>query len=282
MSGNTGTGVFKNDGPYSLFINLNKVKELHEIATTPEVILGGNVTITSAIHILQESPVQAYQGVAHHLKKIASTGIRNQGSLAGNLMMKHQHQDFPSDVFLSLETVGAVLEISMSNGSTQDIGLVDFLSFPMQKCIISRIKLPNLNNVSKKKDLRSLWSSSYSPTKAQEWKYVSYKIMPRSSNAHAYVNAGFLALVDSSDNFKMVEKPRLVFGGIAEGFVHATATEQFLLGKSMNDHETFIEALTILAEEIVPTEDPVLASQLYRKQLALCLFYKVILKHSKQ
>ena len=42
---------------------------------------------------------------------IASVGIKNQGTLAGNLMMKHAHQDFPSDVFITLTTIGAMLEI---------------------------------------------------------------------------------------------------------------------------------------------------------------------------
>ncbi len=43
----------------------------------------------------------------------------------------------------------------------------------------------------------------------------------------------------------------------------------------MDDHGIFLEALAILAEELVPEEDPVLASPLYRKQLAMGLFYKV-------
>ena len=38
---------------------------------------------------------------------MASTGVRNTGTLAGNLMLKHEHQYFPSDCFLMLETLGA-------------------------------------------------------------------------------------------------------------------------------------------------------------------------------
>lgn len=33
------------------------------------------------------------------------------GTLAGNLMMKYQFNDFPSDVFLLLESAGATLSI---------------------------------------------------------------------------------------------------------------------------------------------------------------------------
>ena len=274
VSGNTGTGVFKDDGPYDMFINLNKVKELHETTTDPEVVFGGNVTITSAIHTLEASQVQAHLGVAHHLKKIASHGIRNQGSLAGNLMLKHQHKDFPSDVFVSFEGIGAILEVMTSSGEIRELSLLEFLDTTMDKSIIVKIKLPSLTSVNKRRNLQSLWSSSKT-AKAMDWKFISFKIMPRSSNAHAYVNAAFLALVDSSDNFKIIEKPRLVFGGISGEFVHAKATEEFLIGRAMNSHDTFLEALAILAEEIVPNENPVLTSTLYRKQVALCLFYKV-------
>ena len=73
--------------------------------------------------------------------------------------------------------------------------------------------------------------------------------MPRSSNAHAYVNAGFLALVDVENGFTITQKPTIVFGGIREDFVHANGVEEFLIGRSMSchDHEMFEEvgSLTI-------------------------------------
>ena len=100
--------------------------------------------------------------------------------------------------------------------------------------------------------------------------------MPRSSNAHAYVNAGFKAEVDVDSNFKIVGKPTIVFGGINPQFTHATQTEDFLMDRNMNDHAMFMQAVQILESELNPSDDdPVLASPQYRKQLALCLFYKV-------
>ena len=75
----------------------------------------------------------------------------------------------------------------------------------------------------------------------------SLQIMPRSSNAHAYVNAGFLALVDVENGFTITQKPTIVFGGIREDFVHANGVEEFLIGRSMSDHEMFeeVRSLTI-------------------------------------
>ena len=37
--------------------------------------------------------------------------IEQLGSVAGNLMIKHAHREFPSDVFIALETVGAQITI---------------------------------------------------------------------------------------------------------------------------------------------------------------------------
>ena len=70
---------------------------------------------------------------------------------------------------------------------------------------------------------------------------IFVQIMPRSSNAHAYVNAGFLALVDVENAFTITQKPTVVFGGIREDFIHANGTEEFLIGRSMSDHAMFEE-----------------------------------------
>ena len=40
--------------------------------------------------------------------------MRNTGTLAGNLMIKHAHQYFPSDCFLMLETLGANVVVGKS------------------------------------------------------------------------------------------------------------------------------------------------------------------------
>ena len=272
--------MFKNDGPYTVFIDVNKISELHETSLGAEVLLGANVKITDAINLLAGIDNEVCQGIAHHLRKIAGNGIRNQGSLAGNLMMKNSHNDFPSDVFLALETAGAMIEIVNSGGQVFTISVEEFSTYEMGAKILVRIRIPKGTKWGEKKNLIQLWSRAEPGMgkAGQEWKFRSYKIMPRSSNAHAYVNAGFLALVDTADNFKIISKPRIVFGGINPGFVHAKATEEFLIGRNMNDHDMFMKALSILAEELVPDDEPVLASTLYRKQLAMGLFYKVSLK----
>lgn len=45
------------------------------------------------------------------------------------------------------------------------------------------------------------------------------QITPRAQNAKAYVNAGFRFKVDSTNKFKVLEKPSIVYGGINKCFV---------------------------------------------------------------
>ncbi len=54
----------------------------------------------------------------------------------------------------------------------------------------------------------------------------------RSENAHAYVNAACYVQVD--DQLVVQGTPSLVFGGIADTFVHAVKTEAFITGKKLN------------------------------------------------
>ena len=134
VGGNTGTGVFKHDEEsYDAFVDINHVAELKQQSQEP-MVLGANVSITDAIHFFGAAGEQVdesddlltlfllsgegepiFSEISHHLSLIASVGIKNQGTLAGNLMMKHAHQYFPSDVFLTLTTIGAMLEIVKVN-----------------------------------------------------------------------------------------------------------------------------------------------------------------------
>ena len=42
---------------------------------------------------------------------MAHPSVRNIGTIGGNLMLKHAYPDFPSDLFLLIETIGAKLII---------------------------------------------------------------------------------------------------------------------------------------------------------------------------
>lgn len=66
------------------------------------------------------------------------------GTIAGNLMIKHQYNEFPSDLFLILETVAAQVVVARGPRSI-DVDLFtleEFLKISMDKRVILRIVLP--------------------------------------------------------------------------------------------------------------------------------------------
>lgn len=78
--------------------------------------IGANVTLTELMRILsnaaRENSHFAYcTELVKHIDLIANVPVRNTGTIAGNLMVKNQHKEFPSDLYLILETVGARVTI---------------------------------------------------------------------------------------------------------------------------------------------------------------------------
>ena len=108
--------------------------------------------------------------------QVASTGVRNTGTLAGNLMLKHEHQYFPSDCFLMLETLGAnvVVASATEHGKEYKYSPEEWLKVSMDRKVVKKFTLPALSKTHV---------------------YRTFKITPRLVHAHAYVNAGFLVRV---------------------------------------------------------------------------------------
>ncbi|XP_075216126.1 xanthine dehydrogenase-like [Lycorma delicatula] len=269
ISGNTAHGVYRTPEGIDSFIDISNVTELHfKNVNEDSVVLGANVTLTDAMNFFnkvaesQSNKFGYLKELANHIDLIANVPVRNVGTLAGNLSIKHSHQDFPSDVFIMLEGAGANLVIEDVTGIQDTVPLMEYLAKDMNKKVVTQIILPALN------------SSSY--------RFKSYKIMPRAQNAHAYVNAAFLVRVDPNDKYKVLDTPTIVFGSITPNFVHAERTETFLQGKRLLDEKVVQGALSTLSSELNPIYVPPDASAEYRKGLAISLFYKFILSLSPE
>lgn len=98
--------------------------------------------------------------------------------------------------------------------------------------------------------------------------------MPRAQNAHGQVNAAFLFKFDHHVK-EMVLSARIVIGGLSPKFVHASITEEFLIGKQLFSNEVLQKALEVLDKEIVAEEVAGEMKAEFRKKVALGLFYKV-------
>jgi len=263
VAGNTATGVYANDGPYTNYIDVKKVPELQAVTKSFTLTMGSNVSLSQVIDTLDsmadEDPSNYAYGkqVVIHLKKVAHTSVRNIGSLAGNLMMKHIHREFPSDVFLNLEALGAMLVVMGTDGTVKEYLPSEWLDTSMDRKILYQVKFPRLNS--------------------SEYTYSSYKITPRRVNAHAYTNVA--TKIKTDNNFVVTEWPSIVCGGISNSTIHASKTEALLVSKSLKDPATLHEAMRSLAEEIFPDADEDWhADTSYRKHLVQACVYKSILQ----
>nr|XP_031846555.1 xanthine dehydrogenase 1-like isoform X1 [Nomia melanderi]XP_031846556.1 xanthine dehydrogenase 1-like isoform X1 [Nomia melanderi]XP_031846557.1 xanthine dehydrogenase 1-like isoform X1 [Nomia melanderi]XP_031846559.1 xanthine dehydrogenase 1-like isoform X1 [Nomia melanderi]XP_031846560.1 xanthine dehydrogenase 1-like isoform X1 [Nomia melanderi] len=255
--GNTAHGVYRLKVP-DMYIDINDIPDLRHISKTDDSLtIGGNLSLTAVMETFnqysKEPNFEYLKHLADHIDLIASVPVRNVGTLAGNLMIKHQYHEFPSDLFLMLETAGAQLHIVEAGGKKTIMNYLDFLEMDMKHKIIYSTVLPALGS---------------------EYKYRSFKIMPRAQNAHAHVNAGFLLKLDGTG--KVLEKPNIIFGGIHKDFLHATETENFLIGKSVFNRDVVKQAIKKLDSELNPEHVLPDYSPQFRKTLAEGLFYKFI------
>lgn len=116
VAGNTGHGVYRRNSNLEVFIDVSGIEELHRSSIDEEIQIGGNVSLTETMAILTEAAKKNLKfnyclQLVKHIDLIANVPVRNVGTLAGNLSLKHKYNEFPSDVFLILEASGAKLTI---------------------------------------------------------------------------------------------------------------------------------------------------------------------------
>jgi len=169
-----------------IYIDINDIPDLHKISKSDfGLVLGGNITLTTVLETFQkysnDTGFKYLNHLAQHVEIIANVSVRNIGTIAGNLMMKHQHNEFSSDLCLILQSVGAHVVIQESPSKSQSFYLYEFLNIRMNHKIINNIILYPLRDNS----------------------YICkfYKIMPRAQNARSHIDAGFLFTFD--DNGKV-------------------------------------------------------------------------------
>uniref|UniRef100_T1GSG5 FAD-binding PCMH-type domain-containing protein n=1 Tax=Megaselia scalaris TaxID=36166 RepID=T1GSG5_MEGSC len=254
VGGNTAHGAYRRPENIQTFININNIRELQQYHIGNSLTLGGNITLTNAIKIFRSvqniAGFEYFEKVADHFELIANVPVRNMGTLAGNVMLKRQHLDFPSDVFLLFETIGAKINVLFDKAVQNSYSLKDFLYIHADKFVIKNFSLPKLQNL----------------------KFNSYKITVRSQNAHAHVNGAFLFDIDST----VINSATICFGGINPHFVHAKETESFLKQKDISYEHilqlTFLKLLSELdADWFLPDANPT-----YRRYVACGIFYKYI------
>ena len=258
--GNTASGVYKHE-PAVAYIDIAGVVEMKVVsADATALTVGAAVPLTQLIAHLEDTTgtakahPQLYGAIAHHLRKIASTPIRNVGSWAGNLMIAHAHHDFPSDVFTTLAAAGATLQVVDQGGAMRRLDLATgFLGASMDGCAIVSVSIPASPGAS----------------------FRSFKVMKRHVNAHAAVNMATLWTVGTDAVVKGA--PRIVVGGVSGVGVMCPKTAAALTGATLSN-ATLAAALSALTSELHATTDGNDdTSAPYRVSLAQSLLYKTLL-----
>lgn len=115
IGGNTAHGVYRRSPDLKVFVDISSVEELRKNNINENSLeLGGGVTIAESIEIFKKAAAEnkkfSYlKDVADHFEMIGNNAVRNVGTLSGNLMMKYNNLNFPSDIYTIMEAVGAKL-----------------------------------------------------------------------------------------------------------------------------------------------------------------------------
>ncbi len=253
ICGNTGSGVYQHEHSKHL-IDISAIAELGKIEKREQgLVVGAAVTIQELVDYVSDMPDRGFQEFKRHAAYIAGLQIRSAGSIAGNIFMTQDHKDhgapFPSDVYTILATLGATVALGTEEG-VKEYPLTDM---PGDAVILS-FHLP------------------YTP---QDVYIQTYRIARRVQMAHPIVNAGFRFRIDKGQ----VAEATVVYGGLASLNCRFPETEQFLLGKPLNN-ETLREALQVLKKEVkektIPMDEEGISTE-YRLRLAENFFYKFFL-----
>uniref|UniRef100_T1P8E3 Molybdopterin-binding domain of aldehyde dehydrogenase n=1 Tax=Musca domestica TaxID=7370 RepID=T1P8E3_MUSDO len=263
VSGNTGHGVYRRPLRINKFVDMHSLRELHGYKITSDTLeLGANLSLSDAMAAFRKaSTLRGFEycsKVWDHFDLIANVPVRNMGTLAGNLAIKHQHPDFPSDIYVVFEALDVQVVLQSAVDQLQTVSLSEYLRMSMSQRIIRSFILK--------------------PYDSKEYLFGSYKIMPRAQNAHAYVNAAFLIQVKNPDF--IVKSARISYGGLCPEFVRAKQLENSLLNKPLFHAQTAQMALATLRGEIKATFVLPEPSPEYRITLAHGLFYKFLLAHA--
>ncbi|CEM14658.1 unnamed protein product [Vitrella brassicaformis CCMP3155] len=244
-------------------ISLERVEELAGIHVTERAIrVGGQATISELISVIDKEATKTatYAALSAHLRHTGSKQLRNEGTVAGNLMLV-KTMAFPSDIAPLLLAWGCRIEYidldapTPSAAQTQMVDLEAFLVADAPKmALIVAIVLDKQNE------------GAF---------FRSYRTAMRKHYAHATANAAFWCEFSPSSS-GVVSAVRLVAGAVSDRPQRARQTEAFLLEQGLTN-KTVTRAIEMLTEEVTigaSSHD----SESYRKSLLAGYLYRFLLE----
>ncbi|KAM7359329.1 uncharacterized protein ACRADG_006685 [Cochliomyia hominivorax] len=259
VAGNTAHGVYRRSDNIKHYIDVNGIADLKKYKiTNGKLKLGANLSLTETMDIFTEASKEIgfeyCEQLWNHFDLIANVPVRNTGTLAGNISTKKKYPEFPSDIFLTFETLDVQVVVNFDASNQETMPLNNFLKNNTPKMVIVAFELK--------------------PYPKDRFVFKSYKIMPRAQNAHAFVNAGFLFEVDKLGK---VSNARICFGGIAPEFVHASGVEELLKDQIFYDKPIVDKLFGELSQSLQPNAVLPEPSPEYRRKLACGIMLKCLL-----
>jgi xanthine dehydrogenase/oxidase len=224
VRGNTSIGIYSTfvENPFVL-IDISCIDELQGIRNAGGALtMGATATYSELLAELdalllaapqeQRAGLDAMRFMARHT---AGTIVRNAASLGGNTMLVVRHvtdgEPFPSDMFTALASLRADVHVSLGEGMTKVMPILEFAreyqtSDQLRKAVLCRYVVPH--------------------TRKDEYART-YKTALREENAHSIVNAGMRIRFGEDGN---VEEASIVLGGIGPVAFHAERAEKALSG----------------------------------------------------
>ncbi|MZR31329.1 xanthine dehydrogenase small subunit [Sneathiella litorea] len=246
LAGATDVGLWvtKQHRDLATIIYLGQIQDLKNIEKQDNGLkIGAGVTYSDAWAPLAE----LYPDFGELIRRIASTQIRNSGTIGGNIANGSPIGDTPP----ALISLDARLHLRSKDGPRE---------LPLEEFFIEYGK----------QDLRQgeFVEAVYLPFPKAESQFATYKISKRFDQDISAVCAAFNLTLKAGK----VEDIRICYGGMAGTPKRASKTEKAITGKSWTD-STISNALSRMEEDFQPLSD-MRASQRYRMLTAQNLLRK--------
>jgi xanthine dehydrogenase small subunit len=251
VSGATDVGLWvtKQLRDLKKLIFVGGVEELHRIADgADKITLGAAVTYAAA-----ENALAGIDGdVAAVLRRIGSKQVRASGTIGGNIANGSPIGDMPP----MLIALGASINLRRGDAVRQ-IDLEDFfIAYGKQDRAAGEL----------------LWSIDVPKLGARDV-FRAYKISKRFDQDISAVLAAFKFTIDG----EVIVNARIAFGGMAATPKRAKAVEAALIGVSVRAPETWVAAISAIAQDFQPIGD-MRASASYRMDVAQGLLKKALIE----
>lgn len=229
-------------------VYVGQIEDLQNIEISEEhLTIGAGVTYSDAWDEL----ARCYPDFGELIRRIASTQIRNSGTIGGNIANGSPIGDTPP----ALIALDSQLVLRSKSGS-RTLPLEDFfLDYGKQDLVPGEFV-----------------EKIHVPVPKDDQHFAAYKISKRFDQDISAVCAAFNLILKAG----LVEDIRICYGGMAGTPKRADKTEAALIGQPWTE-ETLIRALPIMAEDYEPMTD-MRASSAYRMKSAQNLLRKFFIE----